>query len=268
MFEFLRNLVFNSYRCSYEPIYGYILGILLCVGGIISYIPQYRSLIRKGNSEGINEFSLLLLNISSAFLAINSFVLNYWRFECYKFCSFWLCSGNLLAFWQILTGWIIVIPLYVLFIRYKVKESQQRVFNDIIYGFTYLLILILIVVIGTAEKLLYVDTNEFFKTSAWILGVLSALISSIAWIPQIYQLIKTKSKGGLSLLMLILQTPGNLMIIALQILYHQNWTTWITYAVILIEQTIIVILLIIYKKKEVEINYDRYFVNPTIENEL
>jgi hypothetical protein len=46
--------------------------------------------------------------------------------------------------------------------------------------------------------------------------------------------------------MFLMQTPGNAIIIIFQILYHQNWTTWITYVINLAEQGTIVVILLIF----------------------
>ena len=78
------------YSCNYQPIYNYILGVVLCIGGIISYAPQYYAIIKTKQSKGISELSLLLLNIGSFCLTTNSFILNWWKFKCYN------SSGNML----------------------------------------------------------------------------------------------------------------------------------------------------------------------------
>ena len=96
-------------KCITLPVTSYVLGILLCIAGVISYFPQYYSLIKSKQSAGVSESSLLLLNISSACLSINAIILNWYKWECYKKCSFWICTANLLSLWQILMGWIMVI---------------------------------------------------------------------------------------------------------------------------------------------------------------
>jgi uncharacterized protein with PQ loop repeat len=118
------------------------------------------------------------------------------------------------------------------------------------YGLIYGLFIFIMVIVGVTEENLSSDSRMFFNVSAQILGVLSAIASAFVWIPQIYHLLKTKEQGSLSLLMFILQTPGNIMIIIAQLLYRQSWTTWITYVVIFIEQVIIVVILLILKYKQ------------------
>lgn len=255
------NVTFNE--CNVQPIYTYVLGIFLCLGGIISYFPQYYSLIKSKHSKGISELSLFILNIGSACLAANSFILNWFKFQCYSNCSFWLCTANLLSLFQIMVGWIVVFPLYLIFVRYKIKHSDARILNDIIYFVVYVIFILLMVIVGVFEKTR--DNNEFFQISAYSLGIISMVCTCIVWLPQIIKLIRTKEQGNLSLLMFILQTPGNLIIIIFQLLYHQSITTWGTYVVSFIEQLIIVIILLILKcKSKREIN-ESSEVEPIIE---
>lgn len=240
-----------GYICQSEPILSIVLGLLICVGGVISYTPQYFNLVKTKQHKGISEFSLLLLNIGAASLAANSFILNWDKFECYDHCNFWLCSADLLSMFQIMIGWIMVFPLYLIFVRYKIKNSERKIIYDIIYVVIYILFILLMIIVGLTEKLLYQDTTNFFTISAKILGIFSAICSSVVWLPQIIKLIRTKQQGNLSLLMFIIQSPGNLTIIFFQILYHQNWTTWIAYVITLVEQlTIVIILLILMWKNK------------------
>nr|QBK91485.1 MAG: PQ loop repeat protein [Pithovirus LCPAC302] len=106
------------------------------------------------------------------------------------------------------------------------------------------------IIVGFSEKL-GSNNNKFFGIAARLLGIISAVCSSIVWLPQIVQLIRLQEQGNLSLIMFLLQTPGNAIIILLQILYKQNWTTWISYVILFIEQTIIVIILIVFKCRSI-----------------
>ncbi|ARF09971.1 PQ loop repeat protein [Indivirus ILV1] len=241
--------MFDAIDCQSEPIYSYILGICLCITGILSYLPQYYSLIKSGQTTGISEISLLILNVGGATLAANSFILNYWKFECYERCSALLCTANLLPLIQIFIGWIVVLPLYIIFIRFKIQSSKKRLLSDIRFILSYMIFVILMLIFGVVDKI-YFGNTKFFQIAAISLGIISAICSCIVWLPQIIKLIQTQEAGGLSLLMFGLQTPGNIMIIILQILYKQNWSTWITYLVLLIEQSTIVIILLIFKYRE------------------
>lgn len=233
--------------CNIQPIYTYVLGILLCIGGTITYFPQYYSLIKSKHSKGISELSLFILNIGSACLAANSFILNWFKFQCYSNCSFWLCTANLLSLFQIIIGWIVVFPLYLIFVRYKIKHSENRILYDLVYFIVYTVFILIMILVGLFEKVK--DNIEFFQISAYSLGIISMICTCIVWMPQIIKLIRTKEQGNLSLLMFILQTPGNILIIFFQLLYHQSITTWGTYAISFAEQLTIVIILLILKCK-------------------
>lgn len=246
---FLFNYKYDIVSCTIQPTYKYVLGILLCLGGMISYFPQYYSLIKSKQKEGISEISLFVLNIGSVCLTFNAFILNWDKFKCYNDCSFWLCTANLLSVIQIAVGWVMVFPLYLIFIRYKIRESNQRIIYDLIYIFIYVLFFLVMIIAGLSEKIK--NNNLFFSVSAFVLGgIISPCCSCLVWIPQIITLLKTQRQGNLSLVMFIIQTPGNVFIIVFQILYHQNLTTWFTYIILLIEQLSIVIILLVFKYRE------------------
>ena len=241
--------------CYVQPIYTYVLGIILGCSGIISYLPQYYNLVKAKHHKGISELSLFLLNLSCVTLAANALILNWWKFKCYQIplslgCNFWVCSGNLLSVFQIMVSWAMVLPLYFIFIRYKIRHSDRKIIYDISYISIYVIFILVMIIVGMSEKLLVTNNVNFFYIMAWIMGgLLSPVFSSVVWIPQIVKLIMDKDSGGLSLPMFLMQTPGNGVIIAFQIMYGQNWTTWISYVVTLVEQLIIVIILIFYKYK-------------------
>jgi uncharacterized protein with PQ loop repeat len=249
--------------CIVDPIIDYILGIALCIAGMASYFPQYYSLITSTTEESreISEKSLFILNVGNAFLAANSIILNWYKWDCYSECNnFWLCSAKMLPVIQITVGWIMVIPLYIIYIRFKVQGNRHRGRHcafDLAYILTYALVIIIVLAISLGEKLNsndpvgLKDIRGFFNVFSQILGVLCAGCSCLVWIPQIIKLIKQKKQGSLSLLMFLVQAPGNLVIIFFQaIMFHQNWSTWFAYVITFIEQLIVVVLLIIIKCKE------------------
>lgn len=239
--------------CDQKPIIDYILGSGLCLA-VISYIPQYISLIKSKQHKGVSELSLFILNVGGACQAANTIILNWYLFDCYTHCNFWLCSGNLLSVWQIVIGWIMVIPLYIIFLRFKMRHntrwrsSKRYCIYDLAFILSYVLFLVVILIVGLAEKETVNDSRNFFVIFSQVLGILSAICSCVVWIPQIIKLIRTRNQGSLSLLMFIIQTPGNLIIIMFQaVLFKQNWSTWISYVVTFVEQLIILVILLVYK---------------------
>lgn len=158
-----------------------------------------------------------------------------------------------MPFFQICIGWIIVFPLYLIYVRvvYKFrgtsKKSYKNCLYELSYVITYAVFLLVVILLLAIEDYTYKNVNVFVII-AYILGIISMVCWSIVWIPQIIKLIQKKDDQGLSLPMFLIQTPGNGLIIIFQaILNHQNWSTWIAYLFNLIEQLIIVVILIVLK---------------------
>ena len=230
-------------------ILGILTGTAICLGGIGSYIPQFYNIIKYESVEGISEMCLVLMNIGLMCLTMNSLIYN-WN---YFFCNSAECFSNLFPFIQIALSWFMVLIYYIIFITYKFKNRnnnnltkayKKRIFFGLHYVTTYLLFIIFVIALSLGEK---VQGNVgFFKPFADILGYSSAVMNSLVYIPQIYILYKNKSGGNVSMLMYIVQTPGNLVIIIFQIMFNSPVSTWITYVIVLIEQFIILFLLIYY----------------------
>ena len=238
-------------------ILGILTGTAICLGGIGSYIPQFYNIIKYESVEGISEMCLVLMNIGLMCLTMNSLIYN-WN---YFFCDSAECFSNLFPFIQIALSWFMVLIYYIIFITYKFKNRnnnnltkayKKRIFFGLHYVTTYLLFIIFVIALSLGEK---VQGNlGFFKPFADILGYSSAVMNSLVYIPQIYILYKNKSGGNVSMLMYIVQTPGNLVIIIFQIMFNSPVSTWITYVIVLIEQFIILFLLIYYGYCYVDIN--------------
>lgn len=249
----------SYYECNVQPIYSYILGILLCIGGMVSYIPQYYYLIKTKNHKGISDKSLFFLNMGSFCLFSNALILNWWKFSCYGKCSTALCTANLESVFQIGVGCIAPFPLYLLFVKYRIRNSlmqmrdrniYKRIVYILLYVGIYIVFVMLMIIVGLVEKMSNPNSWSIFEVAAKIFGILAAVCFSIVWLPQIIQLIKTKRQGNLSLAMFLIQTPGNAIIIMFQVLYKQNWTTWFAYVITLAEQLTIVIILFVYKCRQ------------------
>ena len=221
---------------------GIILGVCIPLGSVLTYIPQFHTIIKNKSVTGISELSLVLSNIGMMFLTLNSIIFS-WN---YFYCN---CFSNLLPFFQILISWIMLLIYYIIFIFYKFKhnrKNEKRILSGLHYCFTYILFAIFVTALAIGEKFETTNTN-FFIRFATVLGFSSAIINSIVYLPQIYLLLKNKNSGSLSFTTFALQTPGNLLIIFFQAyLYSSPVSTWITYVVALVEQTLILCLMLYY----------------------
>lgn len=228
---------------------GLILGPLICLGSILSYVPQFYNIIKYESVEGISELCLVLMNIGLTCLTMNSLIFSWKYFSPFQ-------PINLLPFLQIALSWLMVLIYYIIFITFKFKTStlntikaerkkEKRLLYGLHYAATYLIFTIFVIALALGEKLQ--GHSSFFALFANILGYTSAVLNCLVFLPQIHKIYKNKSKGNVSVIMYLLQTPGNLIIIIFQaVVYHAPLSTWITYVVVLVEQLIILLMMIYY----------------------
>ena len=223
---------------------GILVGSLICLGSILSYVPQFYNIIKYESVIGISEMSLVLMNIGLMCLTMNSLIFSWQYFSPPDF-------QNLFPFFQIALSWVMVLIYYLIFITYKFKKKKEkRLLYGLHYAVPYLVFTIFIVALSLGEKL--EGHNSFFHLFANILGYTSAVLNCLVFLPQIYKIYQNKSRGNISVLMYVLQTPGNLIIIVFQaVLYSSPVSTWITYVVVLIEQVIILIMIAYYHYRPV-----------------
>jgi uncharacterized protein with PQ loop repeat len=227
---------------------GIALGICLTIAGIGTYIPQFHNIVSLKSVDGISELSLILMNIGSMCLTMN-LVIRSWN---YFFCNSLECFSNLLPLFNVSIAWLMTLIYYIIFITYKIKNREKRIISGLKYALTYFIFTILIVSLALGEKIQ--NNSNFFIIYEKVLGISSAVLNAFVYLPQIYTLVKSKNNGNISILMYIMQTPGNLFLILFQIIFHNPITTWITYLIVLFEQLTILILLIYNYYKNLEEN--------------
>ena len=223
---------------------GLILGPIICLGSVLSYVPQFYNIIKYESVEGISEMCLVLMNIGLMCLTMNSLIFSWKYFSPFQ-------PINLLPFIQIALSWVMVLIYYIIFITFKFrKKKEERLLYGLHYVVTYLLFSIFVIALSLGEKIQGHDS--FFTIFATILGYTSAVLNCLVFLPQIYKIYKNKSRGNISVIMYILQTPGNLVIIIFQaVVYQSALSTWITYVVVLVEQLIILIMMAYYHYRPV-----------------
>jgi len=258
----------NAQLCYEEPtVLNIFVGVFLITGITISYIPQYVAIIRARSSDGIN-FGMLALSLLSAFLSgINAGVLNWPEVVCCLDLTTPQCFKNNLSTEQIFSGLICTTILYTLFLVYfkteetkdETHETRQRRKN-LAMG-TYVGVIVLSIGLSITAGVLYYNVHlrgSILQVIAKVLGLVSAVLIVVQWTPQIYTTYKMKSPGSLSVLMLILQIPGSLLVMFFQAFNHKDITIWLPYVFQFLQQSILVVMCVIFavqdrmKKKKLE----------------
>lgn len=152
----------------------------------------------------------------------------------------------MLSFFQIAVNFLAAIPIWLIFLRFKIRDSERACVYDLGYALTFAVLVIVALIVSVVEQQQH--NSVFFAVFARILGVASALGGALVWLPQIWKLIRRRSAVGLSLWMFVVQSVGGVIIILFQaVLYQQNWTTWLGYVFVCVEQIIISVILVIFR---------------------
>jgi len=232
------------------------VALFLVIGTVVSYIPQYIAIVKARSSEGISFMMLAILLLSAFLTCINSGILKWPHVVCCRQLPFGQCLKNNLATEQLFASLLLTVVLYILYLVYfktdaTAKHSREkRVRNKIIALSTFIAVIILSILLSVLGGVLYYTlkfTSKVLVGYAQALGTTSSILMVIEWAPQIYTTWKMKSPGSLSVLMLVLQMPGSLLVIYFQaILNAADFTTWAPYFFQCIEQGILVVMCVVF----------------------
>jgi len=102
------------------------------------------------------------------------------------------------------------------------------------------------------------------QISIWatFLGVTSAILSAVQYMPQLMHTYRLKLVGALSIPMMVIQSPGAVfMVLSIALRPGTNWTTWLTYAVAGVMQGSLLIMCIFWRARQHRLRIDD-FGNP------
>jgi uncharacterized protein with PQ loop repeat len=256
--------------CPQENAVGSIvLGAVLTVGIFISYMPQHVSIIRSKTSEGVSLFMLLLSNISSLTVVLFSVVNEWDLYSCCTVVPFAQCQRILLELYQLLVGFVNLLPMYALAIYFHPygprnidkyltsctpqdalnagRSARHRYLFDVIVFLCYLVICIVLIMVSTLLPQSLGSGHASVRTFADFLGVISIGSTFLIWLPQIYSVYRLKSGGSLSVLMLLLQAPGALAVAIYQgFLQREGWGVWVPYLAVFTQEVIILLQILYY----------------------
>ncbi|GAA5971570.1 hypothetical protein JCM11641_000645 [Rhodosporidiobolus odoratus] len=103
---------------------GLILSICICIGLIISYIPQHARIIRSKNSEGFSALFLLLGATSSASSLACILVQQWGQVACCQYLSAGQCFESVLGIAQVFVQWFCFNLIFVLYLLYFPLSSK------------------------------------------------------------------------------------------------------------------------------------------------
>lgn len=251
-------------RCQKLRDVGYtnfFISILIIIGILFSYVLQHYRIISRGTSEGISPY-FVLLGVTSANSQLgNILALPQSRADvaCCREVSPFECAAGLLGIAQIGVQWMcfaIILVLFLVFFRRDDADADEEELDGdpdqptwrtaigvaavcLIHG-------LLIVIISAAFAL---GSPSYLGAWANFLGIMSALLAAIQYIPQIWTTYHLKHAGSLSIPMMCVQTPGGLLFagsLAAR-LGWEGWSSWGVYVLTAVMQGILLVMAIKYE---------------------
>jgi len=219
------------------------IAIFIAAGILVSYLPQHFKIIINKTSEGISPWFLLLGSISMTCSFFNILILQAYEFECCKHESARLCFENTLGIVQLTLQWTMFTMILTLFMVYypeyrkyvnltpKEYSAEWRISRLVSASFVFHFFFTLIV---SAGLVIFVGGAEKMATRYWadLLGLISLVLASIQYLPQIWATWKRKSVGALSIPMMMMQTPGSfLFVYSLASRTGTRWSTWFVFLI-------------------------------------
>ncbi|CBQ67411.1 conserved hypothetical protein [Sporisorium reilianum SRZ2] len=115
----------GSCHVHHDPVAVY-LSIFLCVGLVVSYLPQILRIILKKSSQGFSPWFLLLGATSSASSFLNVVALQWGIVSCCPSLPAWECTESLLGIFQVGLQWIMFATVFVLFLIYYPADQRYE----------------------------------------------------------------------------------------------------------------------------------------------
>lgn len=216
----------------------FTISLLLFIGILVSYLPQHVRIISRQSSYGISPYFVLLGATSGTCAFANILVLPTSRQDmacCQEIAAF-PCFAGLLGIAQVGMQWSCFCLMYVhptlckttisltllislfLFVLYFPREGSvsDPDLDPTAPTFRTALIVTAVcvvhaVVVIVLSLVFTIAAQEHLQGWANFLGVLSTILASIQYFPQIFTTYKLKRVGSLSIPMMLIQTPGSFL---------------------------------------------------------
>lgn len=263
------------------------LTIFLIIGLVVSYSPQHFRIIQMGSSEGISPLFLLLGSTSSAAGMLNVIALSWPTIQCCNDVSVGRCLEITAGVTQVTLQWVLFLIIFVLYMIYypdrlkyvdidipahgtlppqhiktKLLSDDWRLSVNVMWAVAIHLVLSVIVTFFLLFTRIPGPDGEVPRQIAlWaiFLGVTSALLAAIQYVPQLSRTYRSKLVGALSIPMMIIQSPGAfIMCISIALHPGTNWTSWAMYAVSGTMQTVLLVMCIAWKLRQRRLRIDDF----------
>ncbi|EGO00969.1 hypothetical protein SERLA73DRAFT_178969 [Serpula lacrymans var. lacrymans S7.3] len=264
------------------------LSAFLIYGLVISYIPQHLRIYNKKSSEGFSPWYLLLGSTSSAAGMLNMIALQWPVIRCCKELSAGQCVEITAGVSQVILQWLlftVILVLYMIYYPPHLKYVELNIdahdarpphhvktrilSNDWRLSIILSWVVFVHLVLLSFVTILLLATNKADPTGlvhsrqitlwATFLGVSSAILAAIQYMPQLLRTFQLKLVGALSIPMMVMQSPGGIMMaVSIARRPGTNWTSWAMFAVSAIMQLGLLIMCIAWKFRQRRLGVDDF----------
>ncbi|KAG7884859.1 hypothetical protein KL938_001116 [Ogataea parapolymorpha] len=236
--------------------FGFLIGSLLALGIYVSYIPQHLKIVNRRTSEGLSPLFLLLGSTSGFSSLVNLLLVSSpARKCCLTDLNKFQCIYSQLGLIQVAAqavGYSLILILCAYLTRPPIDVPGS---NEEKIGRAYRWFLIY-VVLNAALAIYFLFFNaDFNETMAFanFSGILSTILATAQYLPQIHTTYTLKHAGTLSMHMMLLQTPGGyLWSFTLFMQPGSSWSSWLPYFTAANLQLLLLIMCLYYRGRNPE----------------
>lgn len=261
----------------------------LCCGLVISYVPQLYRIVHKGSSEGFSPWFLLLGSTSAASGFFNMITMQWRVARCCAVLSMGSCLETVAGIIQVGLQWLFFTSILVLYMLYypthlkyndvhfdgppvshiknRVRTSEWNLSINlscvvVIHFLFAAFITFYILLVNPLPSSLTAPLPAQVASWATFLGISSGGLTAVQYAPQLIHTYKTKLVGALSIPMMCLQSPGGvLMVLSIALRPGTNWTSWISFAIAAMMQSVLLFICIAWTRRQRRLGIDE-FGNP------
>lgn len=275
---------FVDYKFCFPKVESFwaVVGMVFFFVNFVSYFPQNAELITARSSYGLDPLSVFFQSLTHFFLVLNIICLKSTDFIGINQYNLFSVFPRFITFFNLMSQWILFLPVVYLTLSYHDREIRTNRKQDSIekeWKMTKILT-ILLTVIDLFFLILWLIlgmTSGFTSNGINIIGRISGVAATIIdvafFIPQMITTCKLKSEGSLSLLMLEIQAPSDLLNALFMWLGNgDDWTTWICGLVDSTEEFCLLATCLVFKcirarraKEAEEANQYRRVLNASLE---
>jgi len=259
----------------------------LCLGLIVSYLPQHLRIFNKKSSEGFSPWFLLLGSTSSAAGMLNMVTMQWGIIKCCRVLNAGDCIESVAGVFQLFLQWFmftIILVLYMIYypphLKYAAIEIDTHdsrpvqhyvtpirsddwrlsiTLSSVVAIHFFLLLFVTFLLLATTNSPAHLPRTPVVSIWATFLGVSSAILAAIQYMPQIARTYHSKLVGALSIPMMCMQSPGAIaMVLSIALRPDTNWTSWITFAVAGLMQATLLIMCFVWHHRQHKLGIDDF----------